>query len=155
AKLFLGELGFPHEVVHVAHECAHDLLETRVGCALQLLEHCRGDVLLPLDDHARPVVPGSCVALRSLAPFPEGLKGSNPESMARFATFWWCVILSDLLSPAEARGHSARPGQGFAQAKTPASTFRDHAPGVRPCAAQLAFFLSGSFTASKVANSTL
>ena len=40
-----------HEVVHVADERAHDLLEARVRRALQFLQHRRGDVFLPFDDH--------------------------------------------------------------------------------------------------------
>src|SRR3954463_70395 len=51
AKLFLGELRVPHEVVHVAHEGTHDLAEARVGRAPELAQYGLGDVFLALDDH--------------------------------------------------------------------------------------------------------
>ena len=51
AEFLLGQLRLAHEVVHVADEGAHDLLEARVRRALQFLQHRRGDVFLPLDDH--------------------------------------------------------------------------------------------------------
>src|SRR4051794_9147061 len=51
AKLFLGQLRVTHEVVHVADEGAHDLLEARVWGTLQFLQDGRRDVFLALDDH--------------------------------------------------------------------------------------------------------
>ena len=51
AELLLGELHLAREVVQVAHEGRHDLLEARIGRALQLGQHRLGDVFLLFDDH--------------------------------------------------------------------------------------------------------
>ena len=50
-EFLLGELHLAREVVQVAHEGGHDLLEPRVGGALQLRQHGGGDVFLIGDDH--------------------------------------------------------------------------------------------------------
>ena len=51
AELLLGQLHLAGKVVQVAHEGRHDLLETRIGRALQLGQHRFGDVFLLFDDH--------------------------------------------------------------------------------------------------------
>jgi hypothetical protein len=68
AELLLGELRLAHEVVHVAHERAHDLAEARIRCALQLLQHRRRDVFLSLDDHVAFFFIGSSRPRRSRTP---------------------------------------------------------------------------------------
>ena len=68
-ELLLGEFHLAGEVVQVAHERRHDLLEPRVGRALQFGQYGFGDVFLVLDDHGAPKVAIACEGRSPRSPY--------------------------------------------------------------------------------------
>src|SRR5712671_293509 len=70
-EFLLGEFHLTREIVKVAYECRHDLLEAPRRCALQLRQNGRGHVFFCFDDHRVLVFRVGCcsgLTIEKLAP---------------------------------------------------------------------------------------